>query len=620
MAVAFASLLVSSMCLTSARETDGIRFNFDDVDVRLVIKLVAEITDYRFVIAQDVKGRVTFLAPGTIPADQVYAVFLDILEANGFYADRRNDVVFIGRSATAAGLGEVVTASGEEGLPPGKVTRIFRLDNVTPSEMKDLLEPMLSGGSKSVIAFDRTRHLIVTASDSMLERIQSLIHVLDKPGHPASFEVVALKHASAEHTAEKVLNVLKGLMGTATSAHTKKTASAEMFSVVAVDRSNSLILVGTDAEIALMRDIISRMDVESASGKGNLNAIFLKYLSAEEAATTLNALLAKREQKEESAIYIEPNDSNNALLVDASPREFEWLKALIDELDRIPQQVLVDILIIEVKEGDGVDFGVEWSSYEEPEDGKVTLLGRSRPGTDDTVADFLSDGSFPQGTAFGLASGLTSDGLPLIPFLLKALSSKSDVNILSRVPLWAQNNKEASVSVVDNIPILTSTVEGSGSSKDFIQNIDRVDVGIKLTITPYVNIDNEVTMSLNPSIEAIVDNSSSSVEFTPTIAKREVSTTVTVPDEATVVISGLIREDKVQSLSKVPLLGDIPLLGWLFRSKSVRKEKTNLLIFVTPHIVTDVQRAIEMRKELEISSELNAVMTNEVKRIFPLKE
>jgi len=264
--------------------------------------------------------------------------------------------------------------------------------------------------------------------------------------------------------------------------------------------------------------------------------------------------------------------------------------------------------------GKNLDLGVRWQTIESPEEGKTIALGTANMGETDAIMDYVTKGVFPQGLAIGVAKGTYTDPqgniVPNMPFLVQALAKDRDVKILSNVPLWAQNNTEASVSVVDNIPILKSTVEGgAGTARDIIQNIERVDVGMKLKFTPHVNPDREITMQLSPSIEAITDEGTAGT-FTPTIAKREVSTTVTVADKSTIVISGLIREDFVKTVYKVPILGDIPILGLLFRSTSDVKQRTNLLIFVTPHIVTDVQEAAKMKDVLINRAALDVSTTN----------
>ena len=382
--------------------------------------------------------------------------------------------------------------------------------------------------------------------------------------------------------------------------------------MVAAPQANSLILVGMPLQIAETKRIIEKMDVENPNGFGRLNAIFLKYLSAEEASKSLNALLGKAPAADGVAVQrdiaIEPSVANNALLVDASPQDFEYVKRLVDRLDVVPQQVLVEVLIAEVNMEKGLDLGVEWFGIDSPDGSGTGGFGRTRYGDSDSMMSLLTEGTFPQGLAMGVISGTFTgpDGKEYnqIPMYLKAVAGNRDLKILSNIPLWAQNNLEASVSVVENIPILKSSVEGSGSDRDYIQNIDRLDVGIKLKLTPHVNPDREIQLDLNPSIESVVEESSDTLKYTPTIAKREVKTTVTIPDRTTVILSGLIREDTSKITTKVPLLGDIPFLGALFRSTSDGKKRTNLLIFVTPRLVTDMSVAEEEKARLEKATSL----------------
>ena len=217
----------------------------------------------------------------------------------------------------------------------------------------------------------------------------------------------------------------------------------------------------------------------------------------------------------------------------------------------------------------------------------------------------VSSGVAPNGLTFGVAKGsyVDNDGnvVPYYPFLLNivAQQTKNKMKILSNLPLWTQNNQQATVTIGKNIPMLKSTISaGAGTARDVIENIERVDVGIKLTVTPHVNPNNEILMKINPSIEAIIEASTGGQDYTPTIAKREVTTTITVPDGDTVIISGLIREDNVSKETKVPFLGSIPIIGFFFRSKSEAIERTNILIFVTPHSTTNALRRAELNKNI----------------------
>ncbi len=587
-----------------------VNFNFDQVDIRVLAKLVGEMTGRRFVLDNAVAGKVTVVSPPRMPVSEIYPLFLSILQSSGFTViERPGATQIVPISAGIAGAPVVSDDSPHAGL----ITKILRIEHISATELKRALEPLVRGGKEGALsAFGATNHLLITDTADNIRQIEKIIAELDKPGAARSVEVVQLQHSSADEVARQLVAAMEGSesAGSRVSRHLQQTAEggsslpADVV-VVPAPHANSIILVGTTVQLAEMKNVVAKMDVEAPSGYGRMNAIFLKYLTAEEAAKNLNALLAKTTDKDQrNPIAIEFNTANNALLVDASPQDLEVVRKLISELDQVPQQVLVEVLIAEISMNKNLDLGVQLATLDLPKDGQTTVLGRSRPGETDTILDAVQKGLFPQGLAIGVAHGTTKDSagnvLPQIPIVVTALARNRDVKILSNVPLWAQNNTEASVSVVENIPILRSTIEGgSGTSRDVIQNIDRVDVGIKLKLTPHVNPDREVQLNLNPSIEAIVDQGPANTPYTPTIAKREISTTVTVPDRATVVITGLMREDSVKDVYKVPLLGDIPILGWLFRKNSTRKERTNLMVFVTPHVVTDVREAMLMKQAME---------------------
>ncbi len=384
--------------------------------------------------------------------------------------------------------------------------------------------------------------------------------------------------------------------------------------VVAAPHSNGLILVGTPGQIAELKRMIIAMDVEPRSGYGHLQAIFLKYLASDEAAKSLTALISKRVEKPQNQkISIESSLGNNALLIDAAPEDFKMVKELIEQLDLPPQQVLVEVMIAELTLNDGSKLGAEFLAGGNPSEGSTVAVGGMRTAEgEDTLMQQITSGLVPSGLTFGLAHGSYKDAngnvVPRFPALINiiAIQQKGKFKILSNIPLWTQNNQPANVTIGKNIPILKSTVSaGAGTARDYIENIDRVDVGIKLSVTPHINPNREVLMKLNPSIEAVLVESTSGKSFTPTIAKREVTTTLTVPDGDTIVISGLMREDTVQNDRKIPFLGSIPLLGWLFHTKEDAVEKTNLLIFVTPHVATNAASALALTEMIKAKTAFN---------------
>jgi general secretion pathway protein D len=616
-----------------AAEEGYVDFRFDNVDVRTFVRVMGEITGKRFIVDEGVKGQVTIDAPH-IPVAEAYPLAVTILESVGCTAVEGESAIRIvpfppGSAPVGAVQGPDHALGGT-----GFLTRVIALKHVSAAEVKAMLAEVLGNDKRSALAALPTANLIVISGTAdLVNRVQTMVEAIDKPGLARVTEVFPLIHASAEDLARQI-NEAMAVVETEADRIRQQVAStsrgAAGIKAVASPQANSLILVGPPTALAEMKELIAKLDVDPPSGRGRLRAIFLKYLTADDAAKCLKALLSGPAQPAGSktpvplgTIGIESSPANNALLVDASPRDFEVVEKLIQELDVMPGQVMIEVLIAEVSLSSGTDIGVQLASLGLPGAvGETTLQGVSTLNDNNAaLMAAVEKGLFPKGLTVGVAHGtrVAADGtlLNTFPALININADKKDgrVKILSNIPLLAQNNQDASVSVVNNIPVLKSTVEGgTGSTRDVIKNIERMDVGIKLKLTPHINPDDEVRMLLNPSIEAVIDPGPLDTPFTPTIAKREVSTTVTVRDGEIIVLSGLIREDSTKVIHKIPFLGDIPFLGFLFRHTVDQLERTNLLIFVRPRLVKKGQEAA-MTADLEKRSGISS--TNQPSRIPP---
>jgi len=600
----------------------GINFTFEDVEIRSFVKLVGEVTGKRFVIGEGVTGKLTVVSPRVSPAE-IYPLFLSIIESAGYSVQDSGGVLHVvalkgqrGGLAAVLGAGDTVPAQGV-------YTKIFRVTHVSAAAIGKALEPGKESAGGTVRALEETNHLVVTDSASGIRRVEALLAEIDQPGMARVTDVVALQYASADDMAQQ-LNLALAENQTRAQRLVERLpagrrsdavpgSDARTALVVAVPHSNRLIVVGTQAQVESLRDLIARMDVDVPSGHGRLNAIFLKHLAAAEASENIGALLKQRQQAggaEAAAsrgIAIQASPSSNALLVDASPGDFEVVKRLIEQLDQSPEQVHIGVVIMEVSHGDGFQFGLDIAAVDQPQTvGDTVVQGSFGLGDASGLLSSVQDGIFPRGMSIGIAHGssMGADGTIQtgFPGLLNidAFRSNSRFKILSETSLQSQNNKEATVSVVNEIPILKSEITGgSGTAKDVIQNIERVDVGIKLRITPHFIPGGRIRMALNPSIEAVIDSGSETTQFTPTIAKREVETTVTVEDGRTIVIAGLTRQDERESERRVPFLGAIPILGWLFRRTEMVSERTDVLIFVTPTVVSEFSAATGHQKRWE---------------------
>jgi general secretion pathway protein D len=624
---AFASVAIptSSVGQTTHDARDGqdkvfLDFSFKNVTIPSFVEIVGQTTGRKFVISDDVKGSITVVSPKVEPSE-VYPLFISILESAGCSVVVEGDIHRIVKlQERIASLAPVV--GPDEAVPgDGIITKIFRLSHVSVSEFRALLEANVSGGRAGAVgAIEATNHLLVTDTSENVRRIEKIISEIDRPGLAAMTQVVPLKFASAALVAEELsISVGKNASSSrgdalrnrlpAVGGGGRPTSSRSLPLVVASPHANSLILVGSENQLAELKSVIAQIDVDTPAGSGRLNAIFLKYSSAEEAAANLNALLSAGGAPDSGAsktrqISIQADVSNNALLVESSPGDFEVVKRLVDHLDIAPEQVHIEIVIAELTEGENLDIGVDMVALDSPDLGETTVLGGNIMSDNaDAIMNAVQQGIVPGGLTVGVAHGSRLDAAGNVvvgyPGLINinAIKQDSRFRIRSSPSLMAQNNKEASVSIVDEIPVLTSTIQGgTGASRDVVQNIERIPVGIKLKLTPHIIPEGLVRMELNPSIEAVVDPGPAG-SFAPTIAKREVSTTVTVPDGEMIVIAGLTQQGNTRSVRRVPVLGSIPLLGWLFRHTVEGEERTDLLIFVTPVIIKDsgVARAVSDR-------------------------
>jgi len=586
-----------------------INFSFDQVAIPAFVKVVGEATGRKFVLGSGVEGEITVISPKVRKQD-VYPLFLSILESAGCSVVQDGEVLRVVNVADRPTPVGPIVGVGEDTPETGVVTKVYRIQHVSASAMRKMLEPKVRGGRDGAVhAIDETNHLIVTDTAESIRKIDRLIEEIDLPGLARITAVVSLKYASAADVARELNQAMaesqtrgERLRGRLPApSGTREDARRQSTVVVASPHANKLLLVGSQAQIEELKATIAHIDVDTPPGQGSLNPIFLSYLSAEDAAKNLKALLGTEGTSEEGKkqrrhIAIEADTVSRALLVDASPGDFEMVRKLIGQLDRAPLQVMIEVLIAEITVGDSLDVGVQMVGVDAPSKvGDTVPFGSSTAsGEDANLLNLIEQQIFPGGLTVGVAHGtrLDAEGNVVVAYPgiinINAIKEDSRFNVRADPTLVTLNNEEASFSIVNDIPILTSVIEGgSGASRDVIQNIERMDVGIKLSLTPHIITNGLVKMSLNPSIEAVIDPGPEDTPFTPTIAKREASTSVIVRDGEMIVIAGLTREDKNKTVRRIPILGSIPLVGWLFRRTIEIEEKTNLLIFVTPTIIAD---------------------------------
>jgi general secretion pathway protein D len=590
-----------------------ITIDFDNVDIRLFIKYISELTGKNFVVDKAVQGNVTILSPTKISDEEAYRVFESVLEVHGFTTVDAGSVIKILPSAAARSQNVETIRMGMSSHPEDKVvTQLVPLKYSSPDDMKKVLTPLVSKTSV-VISHTQSGMLILTETLSNIQRLLAIIEVLDVEYSEDEVAVIPMENAAADSIA-KILNTVYQRTSSSKKSATQKIA----VKVVPYERVNSLVVLADKDELIRVRRLVTLLDTPVERGEGNIHVFYLQNAYAAELAKVLTALPTAQAQDTEMGktpaiskdVKINADEETNSLIITASREEYNVLETVIKKLDIPRQMVYLEALILEVNTTKDFDVGVEWALGGEFSDGTGTLASGFSSSSDDPFGQLAGidsdDPSLGDGFSFGvIKQGIKIGGItfPNIGAVLRAYKSDSDINIISTPQILTMDNKKAEISVGENVPYITSQ-NTTTSEQDYTQYEYR-DVATKMTITPHIN--QADTMRLEIETE-IVKLKGSSLELTPTTFRRTANTTVIINDKDTVVIGGIIGQDSTESEVKVPLLGDIPGLGWLFKSQATTTTKNNMFIFITPKIIRNPADIAGVTLEKE--DNMDSVMPN----------
>lgn len=603
-------VLLSLFAFISLAEEQTWKVNLKDADVRAFVSQIADITGYSFVIDPRVKGKVTVVSNVAMNKEAVYEMFLSVLGVHDFAAIPGKDVIKIIRvnDAKQSALNERFMRK----VPSEQiVTRVIQVNNARALELVPILRPMVAkyGHLAGVAAANA---LIISDHLANIQRISKIIDELDSPSK-YELEVVQLNEAWVGDMVKLLEELAPGELGGAA----KGKGEANKFSVVADQRSNRLILRGDEAFREKMRELIAKLDQPTSSG-GKTKVIRLKHAEAKDLAELLKGLMgdisneaakgqAQGQQKSEASVYAD--ESLNALVVRAEPSVIQELEMIVEQLDVRRAQVLIEAAIVEISDDNSNALGIQWALFDKGSSIPGALTNFSSAGL--TTASLLgalvskensSDGSIDASGLTGVGDGLTlgvgkeSKGGVSWGALLQALEGDAGANVLSTPKVITMDNQESSIIVGENIPIITgqSTSTGAGTADPFT-TIERQDVGVKLIVTPSISEGDLVRLEIEQEISSVKD-SSRGADITTT--KRQIKTNVLADNGETIVLGGLITDNVTMSESKVPLLGDIPWIGRLFRSEKASVTKQNLVVFLRPTILRnkDDNRAVTVEK------------------------
>ncbi|TAJ77817.1 MAG: type II secretion system protein GspD [Gallionellaceae bacterium] len=588
--LSLAVALCFSVSVLAATE-EKVSLNFVNADIEEVVRAISHITGKNFLMDPRVKGTINIVSATPVPASLAYDILLSALRMQGFAAVESGGVTKVLPEADAKL--HIGASSDAKGGGDKLVTRVYMLKHESAVQLVPVLRPLIAPNNV-VVAYPNSNALVVTDYASNLKRIEQIVASIDQPSVEGPV-VIPVKYSSALDLAATIAR----LMQDGAVVPTGSTDASQRFTLVADSRSNSLLLrTDSPARVMRVRDLVAKLDV-AGSAPGNMHVVYLKNADAAKIAQTLRAVVAGDVSAAPApgaagAGMIQADAASNALIITAPDAIYNNLRAVVEMLDVRRAQVFVEALIAEVTADKVAEFGVQWQSLSGINKPGVNVIGGTNFGSTGNIMAAAGStataniGTAGQGLNIGIVKGTThipglGDVLNL-GMLAKFLETDSNANILSTPNLLTLDNEEAKIIIGQNVPFITGSYAQTGSTTTAspFQTIERKDVGLTLRIKPQISEGGTVKMQVYQEVSSVQNLTNTAGVITN---KRSLESSVLVDEGQIVVLGGLIQDSVSTGEDKVPVLGDLPWLGNLFRHETRRNSKTNLMIFIRPYVL-----------------------------------
>jgi len=635
---------------------EGIQLDFNDVELPVVIDQIAQITGKNFIYDDRVRGQVTIVSPTKVSVEQAYAVFESVLQVKGFTTvEGPGGVLKIIpiRDAKESSI-ETIRGPARTENRDRFVTRLIPLQYIDAEAITNTVKPLVSKDA-AMVAYPPTNTIILTDTQANIRRLLSILEAIDVESYKEELAVIKVLYADAATLGDQISDIYGAeVSGTPAASRRRTTATRRTTArivepsaadgadrgsvrIITDDRTNSLIVLASRGQLEDIRKLVRKLDVP-VTGGGSIRVYYLKNADAEELAQTLNSLVTGAQATPgvtgratspaaataqalrsvvtelEGGISLSADPSTNSLIIQGSKEAYETLVGVIQLLDIPRPQVLVEALIMEVNVSDAKDLGmnallaidsaVDLTIATATDPTTLAALGGVIVPKPITPQDVNAQGPF-------IVNARRDGGTTTIQTILRVAAKDGNTNVLSAPHILTSDNEEAEIRIGNNIPIPTSRIQSAqGATADGLNtsvNIERQDIGVTLRVTPQISEGDMLRLKIFQEITSI-DSALTGVAtgFDPNqtgvaLTNRRIENTVVVNNGETVVVGGLVSDRVQDSLTKVPWLGDIPVLGWLFKTRTTSGEKVNLLVFLTPNIVRSAEdlEAQSIRKREE---------------------
>jgi general secretion pathway protein D len=566
-------------------------------------------TNRNFLIDPRVKGTVNLVSARPVPASAVYGIFLSALRLQGFAAVESGGVTKILPEAEAK---LHLSAAGSRGAAGGDrlETQVYTLKFTSATQLMPVLRPIISPNN-TIAAFAGTNSLVITDYGDNLRRIERIIEAIDRPGSGEPL-VIPLRYVAVADVMQTLNRVLSDSI-VATAGQAGAIDPSLRLYLAPDTRTNSIIVRSENpARTALVQSLVQQLDVRTGSA-ANVHVIYLKNAEATRVAQTLRAILSGESAAAPAPVpaagaqaaaaqpasapqggMVQADAASNALLISAPDAMFAHIRAIVEKLDVRRAQIYVEALIVEILADKAAEFGIQWQSFTDPANSQTRVAGGtnfSGTGAGANIIDAaINPGTLGTGLNIGVVRGqVTIPGIGTvtnIAALARALQADANANVLSTPNILTLDNEEARIVVGQNVPFITGQYAQTGSSTTAtpFQTIERRDVGLSLRVKPQISEGGTVRMQIFQEVSSVQDQANPAGIITN---KRSIESTVLVDDGQIIALGGLVRDSTSEGVEKVPLLGDIPFLGYLFRYDTRKSSKTNLMVFLRPVVLRD---------------------------------
>jgi general secretion pathway protein D len=601
-------LLLGLMLGSGSLQAQDYTINLKDTDIRELIQFVSDATGTTIVVDPVVKGKVRVISSKPVSASELYELFLSVLDVHGYTAVRSGDIVRVIPSKDARSAPLDVSDDRSNITSDEYMTQVIRLENISAAKLIPVLRPLVPQQAH-MAAYAPSNAIIISDVSANIDKIRDIIERMDKSAVQKT-DIIKLRYA----VAEDVVRMLDQLNKSAA----KQTGGEQETLLVADARTNSVLVSGDELERARLRKLVNHLDTPLEQS-GNVKVIYLQYAEATDLAEVLTRVMknisqldtaegAQAKSRSSKSATIEADEDTNALIITADADEMASLEAVIQRLDIRRAQVLVEAIIVEMEVIDGQELGLQWLFADN--DG---VFGSNITSNDTRLGNIAGSqlsadgGDIDEGVDLGGLAGalavaggvslgwaqLDNTGLSMT-VILNALKETNNANILSTPSILTLDNQEAYITVGQQVPFVTGSFTNTGAGGDGAQNpfqtIERENVGITLTVTPHINDGDSVVLDIMQEVSSI---SSVSVIASDVITnERKIQTKVLALDGQVIVLGGLIKDEVQDAQQKVPLLGDIPYLGRLFRSDAEQVKKQNLMVFIRTTIIRDDKQLV----------------------------